>query len=124
MSVLTLEHIISCEEKLKNAMMTNSVKLLDELLSDKLQFVVFDGTIISKQDDLDSHRTKMLKLKKLEFLEQKIEIIGDTAVVAAKAKIEGEFAGNPISQNLRYLRIWMKTAKGFQVIAGSVTNAA
>ena len=124
MSVLTLEQIISCEEKLKKAMMTNDVAILDELLSDKLQFVVFDGSIISKQDDLESHRVKMLKVKSLDFFERKIEIVGDTAVVTVKAKIEGEFAGNPIKQNLRYLRVWSKTVRGAQVIAGSVSSVA
>lgn len=120
MQNLTLESIISCEEKLKVAMMNNDVATLNELLSDKLQFVVFDGSVITKNDDLKSHKAKMLKLNKLEFSEREIEIIGEHAVVTVKAYLEGSFAGNPIKDHLRYLRVWTKTSNGFQVIAGNV----
>ncbi len=88
MSDLTFDYIISYEEKLKVAMMNNDVAVLKELLSDKLQFVVFDGSVVTKNDDLESHKAKMLKLNKLEFSERKVEIIGDQAVVTVKASLE------------------------------------
>ncbi len=120
MNDLTLESIIFYEEKLKVAMMNNDVTALDELLSDKLQFVVFDGSVITKSDDLESHKAKMLRLNKLEFSERKVEFFGDQAVVTVKANVEGSFAGNPIMDHLRYLRVWSKTSNSLQVVAGTV----
>jgi hypothetical protein len=63
------------EERLRVAQLASDVGALDELISDDLQFVLFDGTVWTKQMDLEAHRSGALQLRLLEFSEQRISTL-------------------------------------------------
>lgn len=120
--MITINEVIQSEERLRIAMLNNDVSELDRLISNDLQFLLFDGTVITKEDDLESHRVKLMKLTVLDQSDQRVKIHESSAVVTVKANLEGSFADNPIKGTFRYLRVWQKTSHGLQIIAGSVTQ--
>ncbi len=108
------------EERLREAQLKSDVVALNELISDELQFVLFDGSVYTKQMDLDAHRSGALKLKSIEFSEQRICTFGDVAVVTTQAKLAGTSSGQAFETKMRYLRTWQKRESGWKIIAGSV----
>jgi len=111
--------IKQCEERLKQAMLRSDVAALDELLAPDLSFTNHLGQLMTKQDDLQAHKSGMLKINKITFSDQKIKIYGDVAVVSVQAHISGDFAGTVSEEHFRFTRVWIKSANNdCQVIAG------
>lgn len=114
--------IIKLEEELRQAMLNNDTDKLDELIDDSLVFIGPSGLIVSKNMDLEAHKTKIQKMTLLAPAEQKILIQDDLAIVTVQMNIEGSFAETTISGNYRYLRIWRKTNDSFKIISGAVVQ--
>lgn len=66
--------IVACEQQLYTAQLSSDVALLQELLSDELVFVSPSGEIITKQMDLELHRSGGMKVTSLEPQELEIRI--------------------------------------------------
>lgn len=115
-----VEEIKKLEEELRLAMLSSDVKKLDILISDNLIFLGPDGSVATKQMDLDAHAAGLQKMTKLEPSEQKIQIFGNYAVVTVKMSIEGKFGDFDISGDYRYIRNWSKTNSGWKVSSGAV----
>lgn len=58
--------IESLEEKLRQAMLTSDVSILDELIADDLVFTMHTGQVVDKQYDLEAHQSGIFKFTKLE----------------------------------------------------------
>ena len=54
---MDINSIIVIEDQLKTAMIDSDVLVLDQLISDDLIFTRHLGQIMSKQDDLEAHRS-------------------------------------------------------------------
>nr|WP_235550227.1 nuclear transport factor 2 family protein [Paenibacillus sp. Soil724D2] len=62
--------IIACEERLRTAMLFSDVELLDELIADDLTFVNHLGQVLSKETDIEAHRSGNLKMTGIDILDQ------------------------------------------------------
>ena len=102
--------IQECEERLKEAMLQSNVSELHELLADDLIFTNHMGHIITKQDDIEAHKYKTLKINELTLTDQNIKVIKNIAIVTVKASIRGSFNGNNSDNVFRFTRVWIKTA--------------
>ena len=114
------DSILAVEEELRQAMLTNDVAVLDRLIDDDLVFTAIDGTIATKQMDLDAHRARLLRATKLEPVERIIRRYGNIAIVVVRVEIEGTYAGAPANGSLRYTRIWHHTPSGWRIVAGQM----
>ncbi len=65
-----LAQIELSEELLRQAMLTSDVESLNALISPNLVFTTHSGLVISKQDDLEVHRSGALKFHAIELSEQ------------------------------------------------------
>ena len=111
--------LIQCEERLRLAMLQSDISALDQLLSPDLVFTNHLGGLMSKQDDLQMHKTGIIKISEATLTDQKINILGEVAIVTAHACITGSFAGVESQNNFRFTRVWNKTGNNtWQVIAG------
>lgn len=115
-----IEEIIQLEEKLRLAMLTNDVEVLDKLINEDLAFITPDGNVATKEMDLQAHKVKLQIITELVPSEQNIKINNDTAIVTVKMQITGTFGDVDISGLYRYLRIWKQINNSWQIIAGSV----
>jgi ketosteroid isomerase-like protein len=114
-----IKQINEAEERLAKAMLGSDVAGLDELLSEKLIFTDHLGRLLTKGDDLESHRRGVIKLDELAGSEQTIKLAGDCAIVFVRMHIAGSFFGQPGSGDFRFTRVWSRNDEGeWQVVAG------
>ena len=115
------EMIEKYEQKLLAAMQAHDVKALDQLLHDDLLFTTPDGSTITKQMDLEAHRSGAMVIERIATTIEKISIISDTVVVSVRMETKGSMMGNPMEGTFRYIRVWKKTGDRYCVIGGSCT---
>jgi hypothetical protein len=116
-----LDPILECESQLRDAQFSNDVAMLDRLLDDELVFVALDGSIASKQDDLDAHRAKRLRLTRSEPGERHVQRLGDAAVVSVRMEMEGSWDGSHFAGAFWYTRVWCRRADGWRIVAGHMS---
>ncbi len=109
--------IVACEQQLYKAQLSSDVALLQELLADEVVFVAPSGEIITKQMDLELHRSGGMKVTSLEPQELEIRCLNNAAVAIAKIFLTGSFQGESFSGSFRYTRVWHHTDKGWRIIA-------
>lgn len=116
---MKVETVVSAEIELLTAMKNADVQALEKLLHDDLLFNLPDGNTITKQIDLDSHRSGKMKIQTLEASDQVIKVIEDSAVVSVTVSLKGSFDNDPINGVFKYIRVWKQSEGSLKVIAGS-----
>ena len=79
--------IIACEERLRTAMLSSDVELLDELIADDLIFVNHLGQVLSKEMDIEAHRSGNLKMTGIDILDQRIRLLDRVAVTITRVNL-------------------------------------
>lgn len=120
MNTIHKDQVIASENSLLEAMKTNNVDLLDELLHDDLLFNGPDGTTATKAMDLTNYRSGNIHLYTVASRDLTVNLIGDTAVVAVTVEMQGSYLGESLDGMFRYIRVWKLTGSTWKVIAGSV----
>ena len=69
------EQIISCENRLLDAMRNGEIDTLNELLHDDLIFNIPSGQTITKEMDLENYRSGMLVINHISVTDRLIKII-------------------------------------------------
>ncbi|MGY5253200.1 nuclear transport factor 2 family protein [Sphingobacterium spiritivorum] len=119
-SLILNEHkILHIENQLREAMQKSDVGILDQLLHDDLLFVLSDGEVITKEMDLETHRSGNLVLEEITSSIDSVKQIGENVVVTLSSKIKGKMLEQNFEGNFRYLRVWKMFDGQLKVIAGS-----
>jgi len=113
--------IIKMEERLRKAQLTNNVEELDRLIADDLICTFIDGLLYTKQQDLDTHKSGTLKFEYITPLEQKIKILGETAVVNILMDMKGKSAESPIEGKVRYTRVWARDNDSWKIAVAHIS---
>lgn len=114
----TTAQIETLEVRLVEALKTSNVAELNILIADTALFTNHNGHLVTKQDDLETHRSGNLQIFSLETSAQLIQDHGDVAVVSVVKNISGSFSGHTYAGIHRYTRVWKKNEAGaWQVIA-------
>jgi hypothetical protein len=116
---LHTDDIKELEQKLIEGIQSGDIKFLDKILHDNLLFLIPDGRVITKDDDLASHKAGEMIVDKIDSTIEQIKLFGDTAVVVVVYDTKGKMLGNPIEGKFRYIRIWKRFSEGIKVIGGS-----
>ena len=114
--------IITCENRLIEAMKASNVAELDALIDDELLFTGHDGRRYTKQDDLESHRSGNIEIYSIETSEQAIKITDDVAIVSVLKNISGSFFGETQVGIFRFTRVWKLKEGGWKIIAAHSTQ--
>lgn len=118
-----MEDIRNCEEALRQAILGSDVTALDRLVADDLLFVTHLGQMISKADDLNAHKQKLFRLKRLDFVKQEIRRLGDAFVTVTVAELDGVFSNRVFTERIICTRIWRQNNDGtLQVFSGHATS--
>ncbi|WP_322084823.1 nuclear transport factor 2 family protein [Burkholderia sp. BCC1972] len=110
------------ETALRAAMLVNDIDALDALLDDELVFTVPTGQVISKEDDLSAHRSKLLRLEKLDVHEMRACAIDAMTLTTTKATLAGHFDGAAFNGTFAYTRLWRRSGAGWRVVAGHASQ--
>ena len=116
--------IVACEEQLRDAQLNADVDALDRLIADDLLFTGPDGRLATKAQDLDAHRSGVVRFRAHEPEELRIRRVGpDVAIVALRARLGVEVAGTVQRGTYRYTRVWARERGGaWHVVGGHVSE--
>ena len=117
--ILNPEKIKEVENDLLEAIKVSDVETLDSLLHHDLLFITPSGDTVTKAQDLASHKAGSMIVEKIESTIEKINFIGDTAVVTVVYNTKGKMLGTPIEGRFRYIRFRKVINSNLQVIGGS-----
>jgi hypothetical protein len=115
--------ILRVEGELEAAMLTSDVAILERLLSPKLIFTNHLGQRLFKDDDLEAHRSRALRINYMIRSEQDLLLLDGAAVVSVRTKIGGTYAGASADGVFRFTRVWALGVDGahWQVVAAHST---
>lgn len=116
---ITKVQLIEAENLLLEAIKTSNVKALDEMLYNELAFMTPDGQVVTKEMDLEAHRSGAMEVNEINATVEEVNLIGDTASVIVVYDSRGRMFGTPISGRFRYLRVWKLMEGNLKVIGGS-----
>lgn len=116
------QRIHDIEKELLEAMKNSDVKILDKLLHDDLLFVLPTGEVITKEMDLDTHKSGNLILEEITSSVDSIKQIDENVVVTLSSKIAGKMLGQKFEGDFRYIRVWKMFDNKLKVIAGSCVS--
>lgn len=119
-----VDAVRDAEQRLRDAMLRGDVDALDGLIGDGLLFTGLGGRVFTKAEDLDAHRSRRLRLRRLDLGEPLLRpIVEGVVAVVVQAVLEGEYDGAGFAETFAYTRIWHRTPEGWQVEAGHVSAA-
>jgi len=111
------------EDALLDAMRSGDIDALDQLIADRLAFVLPDGSSIGKQDDLAAHRSGRTRFMRLDERSRVILETSDGATTELTADAEIVDDGRTVIATLTWRRRWELVGGLWQVVEGSVAPA-
>jgi ketosteroid isomerase-like protein len=125
MTVPTEQHIRHLERRLRDAMLGSNLDELNALLAEDLVFTDHLGGLWGKQDDLDAHRSGVIKVKTVAASDERVRLLDGVAIVNVRLEISGTFGSTEASGAFRFTRVWMPARDGqWQVVAAHSTLIA
>ena len=118
-TLLNVKSIIASENELLSAMKNCNIKVLENLLHKDLLFNIPSGQTISKEMDIESYRSRNMIIDEIKSSQQKINLIGDNAVVSVTIEMKGKYLDNSIDGKYQLIRVWKLYDNVWKVIAGS-----
>ncbi|BAZ44938.1 hypothetical protein NIES4102_19550 [Chondrocystis sp. NIES-4102] len=112
--------IIQVEERLRDAMLTSDVAVLDQLLAPEIIITTHNGELLSKADDLAAHQSGAFKINQLQPSEQHIQVYDNVAIVSVRMQLSGSYKGIPTNGDFRYTRVWAMSATGWQIVTAHI----
>jgi len=109
------------EDRRFRAMVEADAAALEELLADSMIYTHSSATTDGKASYIAGVRSKKWQYRKIERPVEEIQVYGDTAVVAGQVRIDILVDGKPKIMNSRYTDVWVKGAKGWQMVAWQST---
>ena len=116
------EIICKLEKRLFNAMINDDIEESEVLLDEDMVFVNHFGMILSKADDINSHKQKIFKMQSIEMKKQTISMFKHVAVAISEAIVTVSMNGQEQTDYLLYSRTWQETESGIKMIAGSAVH--
>lgn len=92
-------------------MLHSDIEELDRLISPDLIYTNHLGQLLTKQDDLDAHRSGALDIASLKPSEASVRVIGKIAIATVRVQSSGSYAGSPIDGDFRFSRVWAKSSE-------------
>jgi len=109
------------EDRRFRAMVEADAAALEQLLAETLLYTHSNATTDGKASYIAGVRSKKWQYRKIERPVEEIQVYGDTAVVAGQVRIDILVEGQPKIMNSRYTDVWVKGAKGWQMVAWQST---
>ena len=105
------------EQRLQDAVRSGDAEALGLLLDDRVVYTGPDGSTVTKEEDLEAHRSRILTVDVLDQQELHVTVVGATGITRVLAALEGTAAGQPFKARLRYTRTWIHADGTWRVLA-------
>ncbi|AFY95052.1 nuclear transport factor 2 family protein [Chamaesiphon minutus] len=125
MSKHTELQIIEIEERLRQAMLKSDLAELDALIAPELIFTGYLGQLVSKEQDLDMHRSGAIAIQSIMPSERQIQLNDGFSIVSVRMYMSSSYQGTQMEGNFRFTRVWAVSSVGLlQIVAGHVGMVA
>jgi len=114
--------IIEHEEMLRKAMLSSNLKALDELIHDDLIFVNHFGQILTKEADIEAHRSGLLKFTDIKVMDQRVKLLDTSAVTVTRVSLKGTYGADSIEDEMSYTRVWQNIGGEMKIISGHCSS--
>jgi ketosteroid isomerase-like protein len=120
------DEIVALEAAIRRAQLDADVSALDALIAERLLFTGPDGGLGTKAQDLEAHRTGVVRFRSHEPEELRVRRVGaNVAVTALRARLTVEVEGTPVQGTFRYTRVWAREGgEPWRVVGGHVSQVA
>ncbi len=109
--------ITALENKWNASYKARDVSAMNALLADDFLITIEDGTTYSKTGYIARCSDKGTKVDISEFVEMKVRVRGNTAIVTGQYHEEGTSGGKPYVYHDRMTDVWMMIDGRWQVVA-------
>ncbi len=117
--------IAALEARLRQAQLDADVAALDVLISERLLFTGPDGRLATKAQDLEAHRSGIVRFREHTPQDLQARRVGeDVAVTNLLTRLAVEVAGEVHQGTFRYTRVWARENGAWRVVAGHVSAVA
>lgn len=119
------KEVLAAMETWRQAMLKKDAAAFDKVFHPELTYGHSIGLQETKQQATDHVLKSTTTYKVVELADTKVTVRGDTAFVTGKVHYEKHPKDKPVlHQHLTVLSVWVKTAKGWQMIARQSTEPA
>ncbi|HSN36192.1 MAG TPA: nuclear transport factor 2 family protein [Arthrobacter sp.] len=112
--------IDAAEDELLDAMRASDLDALDKLISDDLKFIDPKGTVLTKQADLDAHRTGATDFIRIDETNRRSLAVDGSGTTDTTAFAVLRTGATQVEVQLLWHREWRIIDGRWQVLAGSV----
>ena len=116
------EGLISAFEKLKNALITCSVEILEEMILEDYRGFSLNGTIEVKGDILMHFKPGCINLSRYEVLEVEYEVFSEIGIVSGKGVIEGSSEGYKFQHKVIFIDLFKYVNDNWRYFKSQVTE--
>jgi len=113
------ESIISNEKALLAAMIRGDILKLNKLIYKNMLSILPNGQTINKEMGLEIFRSRNIKIREIKPITQRINLIGDNAIVTTSIEIKGHYFDYILDGKYRFIRVWKLFNNTWKVIAES-----
>jgi ketosteroid isomerase-like protein len=109
------------EDRRFQAMIDGDFETLEKLLGDGLIYTHSTAQSDTRAEYLALCKKGVFKYRRIERPIENIQVYGDMVVVTGQTKIDAIINGQPKLLNSRYTDVWIKGAKGWQMVVWQST---
>jgi len=109
--------IESLEQQWRQAILTNNVAAMNDLLSDDYIGITSNGTVENKAQALAQRRAGTVTITRLDLSDVHIRVYGNTAVVTSVADLAGSNGDSDISGKYRYTRVYARRLGKWKIVS-------
>ena len=106
------------------AHMRGDAAALDRLFADDLVVQVPGMRAMTKSDSLGVFASGRMKFDRYESTETKVRLYGTTAIETGRIRRARTNGGNTYEDDWRFTKVYLRNAKGWQVVAFHASNVA
>ncbi len=106
------QQVEDLEQQWRTATLSGDVGVMDHLLAEDYVGISWTGQVNTKAMQLDRIRTRSFQISRLDLIDSKIKLLGNVAIVTARAEIEGSTDGVPMTGTFRYTRVYQRLPTG------------
>lgn len=112
------QQIEALEEQWRTAALANDLITIESLLSDDYVGISWTGSVNTKAMQIDRMRTLSTVITRLDYIDSRIKVLGNVAIVTGGADVQGKSDGTDMVGVFRYTRVYQRLPSG----AWRITN--
>jgi hypothetical protein len=117
-----VQALLAAEDRRYQAMLDADLTVLDEVCADELSYAHSDGSRDTKAQYLHKVHTRYYVYRRIDHPVERVEVLGDTAVVVGRMTADLEVEGRPKTIDSLALAVWTRATGPWRLLAYAPTR--